>query len=105
MRGKPVKIYRAVIIIIMIFLNDQFSLLTPTEQIIPHQVLLLSEHCHHDESVQIDPLTKHPKVVTAKQVEVDKLGHFTAYLEKHKNKHKKNITEAGRRKTLFRKES
>lgn len=55
--------------------------LTPTEQIVPHQVLLLRKHSHHDESVQIDPLTQHPEVITPEKVQMDELRHFAADLK------------------------
>lgn len=59
--------------------------LTPAQQIVPHQVLLLGKHGHHDESVQVYSLAKHPEVITAKQVEMDEEGHFTACLRSKKN--------------------
>ena len=37
-------------------------LLTPSQKVVPHQVLLLCEHGHHDESVKVDALTQHPEV-------------------------------------------
>ena len=53
---------------------------TPAEKIIPHQVLLLRKHSHHDECGQVNAFTEHPEVVTAHQVEMDKLRHFAAHL-------------------------
>lgn len=73
--------------IIFFFFTFQYLPPTPAQQIIPHQVLLLSKHSHHDERVQVDALTQHPEVVTAKQVQVDKLGHFTARLLGEKRDH------------------
>lgn len=45
--------------------------LTPAKQVVPHEVLLLGEHGHHDERVQVDSLAQHPEVVAAEEVEVD----------------------------------
>lgn len=45
--------------------------LTPAQQVVPHEVLFLSKHGHHDQSVQVDALAQHPEVVAAKQVEVN----------------------------------
>lgn len=53
---------------------------TPAKKVIPHQVLLLCKHGHHDERVQVNAFTEHPEVVTAHQVEMDELRHFTAHL-------------------------
>lgn len=48
-------------------------------------MLLLSKHGHHDERVQIDPLTQHPEVVASKEVKMNEHRHFTARLgRKHK---------------------
>ena len=44
-------------------------------------MLLLCKHSDHDQGVEIDPLAQHPEVVASKEVQVDKLGHFTARLE------------------------
>ena len=54
--------------------------LTPAEKIIPHQVLLLRKHRHHNESVEVNAFTEHPEVVTAHQVKMNKLRHFTTDL-------------------------
>lgn len=54
--------------------------LTPAQQVVPHQVLLLSKHGHHDQSVQVDALTQHPEVVAAKQVQVNEEGDLAAGL-------------------------
>ena len=54
---------------------------TPAQQVVPHQVLLLSKHSHHNESVKVDPLTQHPEVHTAQNIEMDERGHLTAHLE------------------------
>ena len=53
---------------------------TPSKQVVPHEVLFLGEHSHDDECVQVDALTQHPEVVTAKQVQVNKHDHLTAHL-------------------------
>lgn len=46
---------------------------TPAKKVIPHQVLLLSKHSHHNQSVQVNAFTQHPKVVATHQVQVDEL--------------------------------
>lgn len=61
--------------------------LTPAQQVVPDQVLLLGEHGHHDERVQVDPLAQHPEVVTAQQVEVDEHEQLTAGLREHTGHH------------------
>jgi hypothetical protein len=43
-------------------------------------VLLFSKHGHHDQRVQVDSLTQHPEVVTAKQVQEYELGHLATGL-------------------------
>lgn len=53
---------------------------TPAEKIIPHQVLFLCEHSHHNECVQVNAFTEHPKIVAAHQVKMNELRHFTAHL-------------------------
>jgi len=53
---------------------------TPAKKIIPHQVLLLCKHSHHNECVQVNAFTEHPKVVTAHQVKMNELGHLAAHL-------------------------
>lgn len=53
---------------------------TPAKKIIPHQVLLLCKHSHHDEGVQVNAFTEHPEVVTAHQVEMNELRHLAAHL-------------------------
>lgn len=58
---------------------------TPAKKIIPHQMLLLCKHSHHDERVQVNAFTEHPEVVTAHQVEMDELRHFTAHLWQGEN--------------------
>lgn len=54
--------------------------LTPAKKVIPRQMLLLCKHSHHDECVQVNAFTEHPKVVTAHQVKMDELRHLTAHL-------------------------
>lgn len=46
------------------------------------QVLLLGEHGHHDERVQVDAFTQHPEVVAAQHVHVEEMQHFTAHLQR-----------------------
>lgn len=53
---------------------------TPAKKIIPHQVLLLGKHGHHNECVQVNAFTEHPEVVTAHQVKMNELRHFAAHL-------------------------
>lgn len=59
--------------------------LTPAKKIIPHQVLLLGKHGHHNECVQVNAFTEHPEVVAAHQVKVDELRHFTTNLWEKEN--------------------
>lgn len=56
-------------------------LLTPAQQVIPHEMLLLRKHRHDDQSVQVDALAQHPEVVTAQQVQVDEHQQLTAGLQ------------------------
>lgn len=58
--------------------------LTPAKKIIPHQVLLLCKHSHHNECVQVNAFTEHPEVITAHQVMMNELGHFTTNLGEKK---------------------
>lgn len=58
--------------------GDQWK--SPAEKIIPHQVLLLRKHRHHNEGVEVNAFTEHPEVVTAHQVKMNKLRHFTTDL-------------------------
>lgn len=46
---------------------------TPAEKVIPHQVLFLRKHSHHNESMQVDAFTQHPEVVATHEVQVDEL--------------------------------
>lgn len=46
------------------------------------QVLLLGEHGHHDERVQVDAFTQHPEIVAAQHVHVEEMQHFTADLQR-----------------------
>lgn len=57
------------------------SLLTPPQEIIPHEMLLFCKHCHHNQSVQVDALAKHPEVVAAQQIQVDEHDQLAASLE------------------------
>lgn len=54
---------------------------TPSQKVVPVQMLLLGKHSHHNERVQIDALTKHPEVVTAQHVHVEEMQHLTAHLQ------------------------
>lgn len=56
--------------------------LTPAEEVVPVQMLLLGEHGHHDERVQVDAFTQHPEVVAAQHVHVEEMQHFTAHLQR-----------------------
>lgn len=58
---------------------------TPAQQIVPHEVLLLGKHGHHDERVQINALAQHPEVIATKEVEMDEQGHFAARLTGEKS--------------------
>ena len=44
------------------------------------QVLLLSEHGHHDEGVQVDALAQHPEVVATQHVHVEEVQHLASHL-------------------------
>lgn len=68
-----------------------YCVLTPPQQIIPYEVLLLRKHSHDDERVQVDALAQHPEVVAAHQVHVDEHDDLTARLEGRK-KNKKNLS-------------
>lgn len=46
------------------------------------QVLLLGEHGHHDERVQVDAFTQHPEIVAAQHVHVEEMQDFTADLQR-----------------------
>lgn len=46
------------------------------------QVLLLGEHGHHDERVQVDAFAQHPEIVAAQHVHVEEMQHFTADLQR-----------------------
>lgn len=61
--------------------------LTPAQDIVPAHLLLLHEHGHDDEGVQVDPLTQHPEVVTAHGVEIQKLQHLAAGLQRQEEPH------------------
>lgn len=56
--------------------------LTPAEEVVPVQVLLLGEHGHHDERVQVDAFAQHPEIVAAQHVHVEEMQHFTADLQR-----------------------
>lgn len=57
------------------------SLLTPAEQVVPHEMLFLCKHCHYNQCVQVNALTQHPEVVTAQQIQIDERQQLTAFLE------------------------
>lgn len=46
------------------------------------QVLLLCEHGHHDERVQVDAFTQHPEIIAAQHVHVEEVQHLTADLQR-----------------------
>lgn len=46
------------------------------------QVLLLGEHGHHDERVQVDAFAQHPEIVAAQHVHVEEMQDFTAHLQR-----------------------
>lgn len=47
-------------------------------------MLFFCKHSHNYQSMQVDALTKHPEVVTAHQVHMDKLHQCAAYLKENK---------------------
>ena len=49
------------------------SRLTPAQEVVPVQMLLLCEHSHHDEGVQVDAFTQHPEVIAAQHVHVEEV--------------------------------
>lgn len=61
------------------------SLLTPAQQIIPHEMLFFCKHRHNNESVQVDSFTEHPEVVAAQQIQVDEHEQFAGRLEGKSN--------------------
>lgn len=67
---------------------------TPAEQIIPHEMLFFCKHCYNDQSVQVDALTKHPKVVTAHYIHLDECKKLAGALEGHKKKQHKVLNNS-----------
>lgn len=56
--------------------------LTPAQEVVPVQMLLLCKHSHHDKRVQVDAFTEHPKIIAAQHVHVEEVQHFTANLQR-----------------------
>lgn len=46
------------------------------------QMLLLGEHGHHDERVEVDAFAQHPEIVAAQHVHVEEMQDFTAHLQR-----------------------
>lgn len=63
-------------------LSAAFQILTPAQKIIPMQMLFLCKHGHHDKSVQVNPLTQHPEIVTAQHVHVEEMQYLAANLQR-----------------------
>lgn len=53
-------------------------------------MLFFCKHCHNDQGVQVDALTKHPKVVAAHYIHLDERKKLAGALEGHKAKKKKH---------------
>lgn len=62
--------------------------LTPAQDMVPQEALLLGEHGHHDERVQVHAFAEHPEVVAAHQVEVQELGDLAAHLGGGEGQHR-----------------
>lgn len=60
--------------------NSAGKIHTPAQEIVPPQVLFLSEHGHHDECVQIDSFTEHPEIVACHHVLVKEMQNLAAQL-------------------------
>lgn len=58
------------------------GVLTPAEEVVPVQMLLLGEHGHHDERVEVDAFAQHPEIVAAQHVHVEEMQDFTAHLQR-----------------------
>ena len=59
-----------------------FDELTPAQEVVPVQMLLLCKHSHHDERVQVDAFTEHPEVIAAQHVHVEEVQNLTANLQR-----------------------
>lgn len=76
--------------------------LTPAQQVVPHEVLLLGEHGHHDERVQVDSLAQHPEVVAAKEVEVNEERDLAAGLRDRPDEFGATFQKSGITASFFR---
>lgn len=47
--------------------------LTPAQEVVPVQMLLLCKNSHYDESVQVDSFTEHPEIIAAQHVHVEEV--------------------------------
>lgn len=56
-------------------------------------MLLLCEHSHHDERVQVDAFAEHPEVVAAQHIHVEKLQDLTADLQREQKKNKLQLIQ------------
>lgn len=65
--------------------------LTPAQEVVPVQVLLLCKHSHHNESVQVYAFTEHPEIIAAQHVHVEKVQHFTANLQRENKSQNRDI--------------
>lgn len=61
------------------------------------QVLLLGEHGHHDERVQVDAFAQHPEIVAAQHVHVEEMQHFTADLRRAGSEGGPSVSGSSRR--------
>lgn len=77
------------------------------------QVLLLGEHGHHDERVEVDAFAQHPEIVAAQHVHVEEMQDFTAHLQRGGSQrdtpappvnHTPHISPAGEAETHVRRE-
>lgn len=57
--------------------------LTPSQDIVPEELLFPDEHGHYDEGVQVDPFTQHPEDVGGVCVLHQHCQDFTGYLKGH----------------------
>lgn len=65
------------------------------------QVLLLREHGHHDERVQVDAFTQHPEIVAAQHVHVEEMQHFAAHLQRAEQETEASHRSSGRKAHVF----
>ncbi len=54
-------------------------------------MLLFGKHGHNNQRVQVDSLAKHPKIVTAQQIQVDEHEQLTTRLEGKSNMSRERI--------------